>query len=495
MTPAEKSARLIFPGFKFGTDNPQDAERLVELGVGGFCVYYGGSPAEIAAFTQRLQSLASHPLIFCADYEEGLASQCAGTTHLPTNMGLGASGSEALAYQKGAVTALEARSIGVRWVLAPVCDLATTASNPIVNIRAFSSEPDEVIRLGRAYLKGLRSEGVLGCLKHFPGHGETKKDSHLELPLLTVPKATLEKRELRPFQALAEEAGSIMTGHLCVPPLVGDRKTPYSLSADVGRTLRSRMGFQGLVTTDALNMGAIAKRMSDVEAAAMALRGGSDILLVPDKPRELARDLAEVVAADEELSRAVSAALERLERACSWIQGGPEPANIDVVGSARHREIAQRMAESCLAWSKAEMPPLPSKIRYWELEADRPEEWMGQAFVSQLRALGRDVAPFAPEGSKGGEETLVIGCFLNPRAFTGRIEYSAAEKAQLRKVLGRKGLSATLVSFGSPFVFGALKTHGLCAFSRSEPAQKAAASALCGKLEVKGRMPVDRRYS
>src|SRR6185295_4556600 len=178
---AQKSLQLLFPEFRFGVTDPSDAEWLVDIGVGGFCVY-GGSASEIAGLTKRLQERARIPLLFSADYEDGLASHVAEGTRFPSNMGIGATGNVRFAFEKARLTAIESRAIGIRWVLAPVLDLATQPANPIVNIRSFGADPTLVSRMGLAYMKGLKAGRVLSCAKHFPGHGDTISDSHLELP-------------------------------------------------------------------------------------------------------------------------------------------------------------------------------------------------------------------------------------------------------------------------------------------------------------------------
>ena len=485
MTENMRAARLVFPGHKLGVDDPEEALDLVQLGVGGFCLY-GGRVREVAEFTARLRAAARFPLLFCGDYEDGLATQCPGGTAFASNMGLGASGSEALARRKGALTALESRAVGVSWVLAPVLDLATAPANPIVNIRSFSSDPGEVTRLARAYVRGLKSGGALSCLKHFPGHGETRADSHLELPRVAASRGLLERRELSPFRELSAEADSVMTGHLLVPALEPDRRLPYSLSADVGRTLRSLWGFNGLVLTDALNMRAVADRFEELDAARRALLGGSDILLVPRDPRRLIRGLSSAVEKAPELEAAVGVSFARFQKALRGA-GGPRPA-FELVGCRKHRLEAERMAEACLAWARGPSLPRGRRLLYWEAEADSPREWLGAAFVQALRERGFEVVPFkGPESSKGA--TLVLGSFLSPRAYSGRIAYPPRQARSIRTALSRDK-RAVVVSFGSPFVFEALRTGGLCAFSRSEPAQKAAARALAGEIKVKGRMPV-----
>ncbi|MBI5631372.1 MAG: hypothetical protein HY921_10875 [Elusimicrobia bacterium] len=494
MNPAE----LVFPGFKFGLDDPDEALKLVELGVGGFCLY-GGEVVEVARFTRTLQAKARTPLLFCADYEDGVASQCPGGTALSANMGLGAANSESLAYQKGAITAAESVALGVRWVFAPVVDLATEPKNPIVNTRSFSSDPATVTRLARAYIKGLHAGGALSCLKHFPGHGETIKDSHLELPILEVPRSTLSQRELVPFQNLAEEGDSVMTGHLSVPALEKDKDLPYSLSSDVEKTLRQKLGFKGLVCTDALNMQAVAGHFEETRAARLALMGGSDILLVPAKPRDLVAALFSAVEEDSRLAAAAAAACGRLVEVRERYAVGRSAAAerprdssgdaLSLVGSPKNCEIARKMAEACLAWSAGPKPlTAGAQIRYWEPEEENPKDWLGKDFTKELAQAGARVSPVRPDQGAEPEDVLVVGSFLGPRAYTGRIVYGRGEIARIQSMLGRFP-RARVVSFGSPFVFQTLKAAGLCAFSKNSPAQKAAAKALLGRVEVSGRMP------
>lgn len=480
-------ARLVFPGFTVGVDDPRLAERLVDLGVGGFCLY-GGEYREIAALTAELQSRAAAPLLFCADYEDGLATHCAGGTALSANMGLGAAGSQALAFEKGAITGCESRAIGVRWVFAPVCDLAASPANPIVNVRAFSNEPAEVVRLARAFLRGLKSEGVLGCVKHFPGHGRTVKDSHLDLPVVKTARAELERTDLVPFRELLDESGSTMTAHLLVPAMEKDKKIPYSLSADVRTTLRGTLKFDGLITTDALNMKAIADRFPELEAAKRALLGGSDLVLVPGAPEKLVLDLCEAVESDAELARAAAEGNRRLEAALAAL-GPAKEAGLDVVGCAAHKQAAAKMAEACLAWAGAPAPKLSGKVVYWEPETDAPDERLGAAFVDELGKNGLEVV--AGDGTSVPKDAaLVVGCFLSPRAYTGRITWDAATVGRTRRLLAASAGKSLIVSFGSPFVFEDYSVPGLCAFARSEETQRAAAKVLAGRLRVSGRMPV-----
>lgn len=482
---ARQAVQLLFPGFRFGTNDPAQAVRLVKMGVGGFCLY-AGTAAKVAELTTELQSHASHTLLFCADYEDGLPSHCADGTALPSNMGIGAAGSEDLAFRKGAITARESRAVGVDWVLAPVLDLANEPANPIVNIRSFSRDPREVERLASAYLRGLRSQGALSCVKHFPGHGRARQDSHLKMPLLDLTRAEMESADMVPFTALAAKTDGVMTGHLDIPALTREPGLPYSLSGDVAKTLRGRLGFQGVVMTDALHMGAVSERFSELEAAKRALLGGSDILLVPRDPASLARDLGAALEKEPALREAVLASHARLEKARGAALQARPRAGLEEVGGSAHVKEAEKMAAACLAWSGRPIKPVPKIIFYLEPETTDPQKWRGMAFVETLRKEGVEVKPW---GTASSGEPLVIGSFAGPRAWTGRIGYDEDTLSGISR--GTAGAAARMVvSFGSPFVFEGLGGEGLCAFSRQAPAQKAAALALAGRIPVTGRMPV-----
>ncbi len=164
--------------------------------------------------------------------------------------------------------------MGLNWVLAPVCDVNNNPANPVINVRAWGEDPATAGALAAAFSRGLQADGVLGCAKHFPGHGDTASDSHLELPVLAHSRARLEAVELPPFRsAIAAGVAAVMTAHLSLPAL--DPHRPATLSAAVlSGLLRRELGFTGLVVTDALVMEAIAGRYGAGEAAVLAWRLG-----------------------------------------------------------------------------------------------------------------------------------------------------------------------------------------------------------------------------
>jgi len=468
-------ARLVFPGFTVGKQDPREAEDLVRLGVGGFCLYRG-TPRTVAALTARLRRAAKRPLLICADYEEGAWVHVPGSTPLPTSLGVGASGSEAVAREKGRITAREARAMGVDWVLAPVLDLLSEPKNPIVNLRAFSDDPKEAARLAKAFLSGLRDGGALGCLKHFPGHGSTTEDSHLDLPTVRAPLALLKKRELAPFKALARGADAVMLGHLVVPALDRSR-LPITLSA-FGPKLLRRWGFRGLIASDALDMGAIAKHWGERDAALLALRGGTDILLVPQDARSLVAELRVEASRDAAFAKRCAEAGRRLDAALARVQS-PRPP-MSVVGGAAHRLRAAPLFRACAAWMRPPFGPAPERVAYFEPQGGPLQ---GAAFVAAMRR-SRVVVRVARDGKSRKGEALVAGIFVGPRAYSGRIRLDEKARARLSAAL-RAAPGACAVSFGSPFVLSRLppKAEALCVYSRADAAQAAAAAHFLGELD------------
>jgi beta-glucosidase len=231
-----------------------------------------------------------------------------------------------LAERYGRCTGREAAALGLNWVLGPVCDVNNNPANPVINVRAWGEDPASAGALAAAFLQGAQAEGVLCCAKHFPGHGDTTADSHLELPVLPHSRERLEAIELPPFcQAIAAGVAAVMTAHLQLPALDADR--PATLSAPVlTDLLRRDLGFGGLVVTDALVMEAIAGRHGAGEAAVLALAAGADLVLMPEDADTAIEAIVAAVAAGRLQLDQLQASAERrraaLARIRNWGDGG-----------------------------------------------------------------------------------------------------------------------------------------------------------------------------
>lgn len=263
---------------------------LVEKHHIGGLIFMQGGPYRQARLTNVYQKKAKTPLLIAMDAEWGLSMRLDSTFSFPWNMTLGAIQNNEVVYEIGAEMARHCRRLGVHVNFAPVVDINTNPKNPIINARSFGEDPHNVFVKSRALMMGLQSEKVLACAKHFPGHGDTDKDSHLTLPSVNHDRARLDSVELYPFRKLVDYGlGSAMSAHLHVPALEPEAK-PASVSATVLEGIfREEFGFGGLLFTDALNMKGITGLFPPGEADLNAFMAGNDILLfAEDVPKAIA---------------------------------------------------------------------------------------------------------------------------------------------------------------------------------------------------------------
>ncbi len=294
-------------------------EHLIAEGLCGGVTVFDVPARALREATARWQAMASSTLFIAIDNERGPGQQLRGMLHFPPLMALAAADSPELCHEHGRLTALHSRSCGVNLVFAPVLDVYSLPSNPIVGARSLGCDPERVAELGVAVAQGLQAGGVLACGKHFPGHGDTAADSHISLPEVTAAKDVLEKRELVPFRAAAAaRIDAMMTAHVAYRDLDGGRPATVSKTI-VGGLLREELGFDGLVITDALCMGGVGE-LGETEAALQALQAGCDVLLLPSDVRGLHRDLCTALANGRLEAQTIEASLARLEAARSRLQ-------------------------------------------------------------------------------------------------------------------------------------------------------------------------------
>jgi beta-glucosidase-like glycosyl hydrolase len=244
--------------------------------------YNADSLGTLKRLIARYQAASKFPLLIAMDAEWGLAMRVENTPQYPYAIALGALGDDddELLYETGLRMAADCREAGIHWNLAPVADCNTNPNNPVIGYRSFGNQVPAVARKANKVFKGMRDGGILTCAKHFPGHGDTAIDSHLDLPVLQKSLAELENQELFPFKLLIESGiPAVMTAHLAIPQ-IDPSGTPTSLSKTIiQKLLREKLGFSGLVITDALNMHAVSKRESEAgKIAYMAFEAGNDIL-------------------------------------------------------------------------------------------------------------------------------------------------------------------------------------------------------------------------
>src|SRR3954463_3948158 len=300
MTRDDKVGQLLVSSFGsdyMSTDSREYdalARSIHDYRIGGFHVFGGavaapdvlldanygtvtlGQPLAAASLLNRLQAIAPYPLLNSADFETGAGFRLEGATAFPRNMAFGAAGDDSLAYEAGRITAIESRAIGVQVNFAPVVDVNNNPRNPVINTRSYGEDPALVARLGSAYVRGLQDGGMIATLKHFPGHGDTDVDSHLGLPIIKEPRASLEATEFPPFRAgIAAGAGAVMTAHIEMPSLDPTPNTPTTLSEPiVSGVLRRDLGFAGVIYTDSMRMAGVTALYTPGQAAVLAIKAG-----------------------------------------------------------------------------------------------------------------------------------------------------------------------------------------------------------------------------
>ena len=327
MTLQKKLGRLLIAGFKGTTMSPEIKQLIHDYHIGGVILFGRniGTPQEILALTQSLQQEAkvagySSPLLICIDQENGVVRRLGeGTTVIPGAMLLGATHEPTNAYNAGLMAGKELKALGINWNLAPVVDINNNPKNPVIGVRSFGENPQDVTDMAKNSMLGMQESGVMTTLKHFPGHGDTSVDSHLDLPVIAHDLQRLHEVELVPFKAcIAAGADAIMTAHVYFPALESESNTPATLSrAVITGLLREELGFNGVVTTDCMEMDAIANGVGTVNGCLKAVQAGVDLVMVShihSLQEQSVLKLVDAVKNGEVSMKQIDQSIERIER-------------------------------------------------------------------------------------------------------------------------------------------------------------------------------------
>ncbi|MFW6071849.1 MAG: glycoside hydrolase family 3 protein [Candidatus Bipolaricaulota bacterium] len=323
LTLEEKIGQLLMVKVLGGANGRPDQRTqslIQELNAGSVIFYSFPDPRSATEFTNRMQKWAKEssdelPLLVGSDMEYGPGSTVGGdATLFPHQMGIGATGDPNLAERAASVTAREGRSMGIHWNFAPVADTNTNPENPVIGVRSFGSDPETVGTFVKSAVRGYQEEGMIATLKHYPGHGDTSIDSHYGLPELSYDREEL-SRHLKPFGAgIAAGADAVMTAHIMVDSIDSNQPATTSKKIIEG-LLREKQDFDGVVVTDALNMGAIEENFGQAEAAVDAIKAGADVLISAGNysdALEIRDSLLEAVRAGEISVSSVDESVERV---------------------------------------------------------------------------------------------------------------------------------------------------------------------------------------
>ncbi len=450
---------------------------LVKKGVAGFIVF-GGELGEVRRCIKGLQEEAPLPLIIASDLERGLGQQLRGGTLFPPAMALanvcGAARPAGLQARRSgligkafASVADEARYAGINAVLAPVLDINTNPKNPIIATRSFGEDADTVSFLGCEMIKILQRRGIAACGKHFPGHGDTEIDSHIGLPAIRRSMRSLAGKELRPFQSAADaRVKMIMLGHLNVPAL-DPSGTPVSLSEKAVAYLRKKMKYDGILITDAMNMGGIGK-YGEEDASVMALRAGVDIILHPSDPGSVVRRLEKTGEVFDE---------RRLIRFRKGLLRSPVELEPDF---KEHGKLSAVLASRAIR--------LTGDFRLTErpllVLLNDEAEAKGEVFAARMKktipglrtkTLHRD--------SRGGKITIPENAFVIAAVFSDTKAWKGGASDWLyRRMKDLEGSAGLFISFGSPYLLDSVCCGArIFAYWDADEAQEAVADLVTGR--------------
>ncbi|HTY58643.1 MAG TPA: glycoside hydrolase family 3 protein, partial [Bacteroidota bacterium] len=495
----------------------------------GTFILGGGNVLDIPIITNKLQKISRVPLLINGDLESGMTYAhpwrlsrgwtdrlpryiAGGGTQFPSQMAIGATLNPAFAFALGRITAIEARAIGIQWSNSPVADVNSNPDNPIINTRSYGEDPALVASMVEAYVRGAQSAGMIATLKHFPGHGDTREDSHMELPSLPFGTGRLDSVELVPFRAgIAAGARAVMTSHLALPR-IDPTGRPATLSRPViTGILRTKLGFNGIVVTDGMRMQGITDHFSSAEAAINAIEAGADAVL----------GIADIDSAFRGVVAAVRTGripMERLDLSCRRILGAKEWAglakrrtvSIDsifrIVGSEEFRRTAETISDASvtLLRNQGSIIPLKRTARVTLVTvSEDPQPGIGIDLSEHLEPYVRSASVFRVSNETGrerfgeisadagGSDVLVVGIYLSVVAWKGDHRFAPPLRDFLDS-LGHFPVPVIAVAFGDPYVLGKIPETQvvLTPFNGTNLAEVSVARAITGRIRIGGKSPV-----
>ncbi len=474
-----------------------------------------GTLTQLRELTTSLQRLARDlkllPLIIATDQEGGQLLAIGDGTPLPGNMALGAARSKELARKAGEVIGRELAALGINVNYAPCADVNINPQNPVIGTRSFGEDPTLVAELTAAMIEGIQSQGVAATAKHFPGHGDTITDSHLGLGVVPHSLERLRAVELPPFiAALKADVKLVMTAHLAIPSMDGPDAPPATLSPNIiNGLLRRELGFNGVVVTDALDMWAIRQGELLREDALRAVKAGADLLLMPDNPQDHARvfeALVNGVHTGQVTIGELRNSVRRIVRLKKWLSENAIFPDLNVVRSAAHMQVADEIAQRSVTLVRDHHQYLPlerdanKRIAVIiptpkDLTPADTSSYIEPKLAHFIREYHPQTdefkIPFAPEKSEIAailhrmrEYDVIIAGTINA--------YIEKTQAELIQQLLNIGKPVVIVAMRLPYDLASFPEAStfVCTYSILEPSMRAAARALFGFEEMKGRLPV-----
>lgn len=482
-----------------GEDHISNVRRIVEQEqIGGLILMQDDAAREIT-LVNEFQSKSKVPLMIGMDAEWGLFQRIAAAHKFPWAMTLGAIQDKNLITQMAAKIAEDSKRMGINWDFAPVVDVNTNPDNPIIGNRSFGSEVQNVVNSALAYSNGLQDNRILAAIKHFPGHGDTSTDSHFDLPVVAHNLDRLNAVELAPFKALMDKGiGGVMVAHLYVPALEKENGIPASISKNIiTGLLKEKFGYKGLIITDALNMGAVAKRYKPGELDALAFKAGNDIMLFSEGVKEGKRLIQQAIDNREISQNRVEESVKKILLTKYFLgldkyePRNPENINYDLNNDS-HKTLVQNLYANALTLLKDNKKLLPLNCRenYYYVPL---EEAAYQTFADRLNLETTVIVKKSSEISSIPKNSKVIVGFHKDNS-TAYKSYKISDKS--KKILSElsKNNQVILTVFGSAYALKDVDISNistvLVAYENNDDSMTATAKSLMGGSEISGRLPV-----
>ena len=482
-----------------GEEEIQKIRNLVEKEkIGGLILMQDDAEKHINLLNE-FQGKSRIKMMIGIDGEWGLFQRFSAAHKFPWAMTLGAIQDNSLIYEMTSKIAEDCKRMGIYWDFAPVVDVNTNPSNPIIGNRSFGSDINNVISKGLAYAQGLQDHGVLASMKHFPGHGDTNTDSHLDLPVVSHNLERLNSVELAPFKALLDKKiGGVMVAHLYVPTLEKKKGIPASVSYEIiTNLLKNTYQYKGLIITDALNMNAIAKKFSPGEIDLRAFKAGNDIMLfsqdVPSGKALIKSAFEKGEISENRLAESVKKILKT-----KFLLGlqdlkpiNPENINVDL-NNASHAEISEKLYANAITLLKDEKNLLPlscSKTYYYLPLEEAPFQTFVENlnFATTINLISKEEISQIPENS-----TVIVGFHKDNSTAYKPYKISQNGKNILTEL--SKKQNVILDVFGSPYALKDIDIASistiLVSYENNDLSMKASAKALLGKTKISGKLPV-----
>ena len=465
--------------------------------IGGIILMQDDAEQEIA-LVNEFQKKSRVPMLFGMDAEWGLYQRIKTAHKFPWAMTLGAIQDNNLVYEMASKIAEDAKKMGIYWNFAPVVDVNTNPKNPIIGNRSFGSDVQNVIAKSLAYAQGLQDNGVLAAIKHFPGHGDTDVDSHLDLPVVKHSLERLNKIELAPFKALMDKKiGGAMIAHLYVPQLEKGKNIPASISYDiVTNLLKNKFRYEGLVITDALNMNAVAKKYPAGELDLRAFKAGNDVLLFSQDVPTGKKLIKEAIQKGEISEKRLEESVKKILKT-KYLLGlqnlrplSSEGIN-NVLNNDSHAKISEKLYANALTLLKDEKQLFP--LREKEVYYLPLEEASHEVFLQELsKEIKVKKISFKEIQSIPENAVVIIGLHKDNSTAYKPYRVSWESKRLINQVKSRN--QVILNVFGSPYALQDVDISGissvLVSYENNPLSMKATAEAYLGKQKINGRLPV-----